>query len=137
MKGLSADIVGILAQCALFVVGQILSRQLFLAADENPTLVALGMGRNQLFALGLAEAAIVATAIATRKKVWGCVMTVGSSRTRTIGEVRRVTNATRTGVLRTSESTVAIKSLSLISPSHRLPLLPLEAPIRLLALPAA
>jgi len=50
------------ALSALFVVGQILSRQLFLASDENPTLVALGMGRNQLFALGLAEAAIVATA---------------------------------------------------------------------------
>ncbi|HEV3354790.1 MAG TPA: FtsX-like permease family protein [Acidimicrobiales bacterium] len=50
------------ALSALFVLGQILSRQLFLAADENPTLMALGMGRNQLFALGLAEAGIVATA---------------------------------------------------------------------------
>jgi len=50
------------ALSALFVVGQILSRQLFLAAGDNPTLAALGMGRGQLFALGLAEAAIVATA---------------------------------------------------------------------------
>jgi ABC-type antimicrobial peptide transport system permease subunit len=47
---------------ALFVVGQILSRQLFLAAGENPTLAALGMGRGQLFALGLAETAVVALA---------------------------------------------------------------------------
>jgi ABC-type antimicrobial peptide transport system permease subunit len=46
---------------ALFVVGQILSRQLFIAAGDNPTLAALGMGRGQLFALGLVEAAIVAT----------------------------------------------------------------------------
>ncbi|MBV9040812.1 MAG: ABC transporter permease [Acidimicrobiia bacterium] len=46
----------------LFVVGQILSRQLFIAAGENQTLQALGMGRGQLFALGLAEAATVAVA---------------------------------------------------------------------------
>ena len=45
---------------ALFVVGQILSRQLLLAAVDNPTLRALGMGRTQLFALGLGEAAAVA-----------------------------------------------------------------------------
>jgi len=50
------------ALSALFVVGQILSRQLFLAAGDNPTLAALGMDRGQLFALGLAEAAIVAAA---------------------------------------------------------------------------
>lgn len=50
------------ALSALFVVGQILSRQLFMAAGENQTLQALGMGRGQLFALGVAEAAIVAFA---------------------------------------------------------------------------
>ncbi|MBV9412235.1 MAG: ABC transporter permease [Acidimicrobiia bacterium] len=50
------------ALSTLFVVGQILSRQLFMAAGENQTLQALGMGQGQLFVLGLAEAAIVAFA---------------------------------------------------------------------------
>jgi len=43
---------------ALFVVGQIISRQLFLSAGENVTLRALGMGRNQIFALGLAQVGV-------------------------------------------------------------------------------
>jgi ABC-type lipoprotein release transport system permease subunit len=50
------------ALSALFVVGQILSRQLFVASGDNETLQALGMGRGQLLALGLAEASIVAFA---------------------------------------------------------------------------
>ena len=45
---------------ALFMIGQILSRQLLLAASENPTLRGLGMDRGQLVALGLAEATVVA-----------------------------------------------------------------------------
>ena len=48
------------ALSTFFVVGQILSRQLFVASSDNPTLQALGMGQGQLFALGLAEAAVVA-----------------------------------------------------------------------------
>jgi len=45
---------------ALFVVGQMVSRELFLCAGENRTLRALGMGRNQLFALGLAHVGLPA-----------------------------------------------------------------------------
>src|SRR5207244_281460 len=50
---------------ALFMIGQILSRQLLLAASENPTLRGLGMDRGQLVALGLAEATVVAVAAAS------------------------------------------------------------------------
>src|SRR6185503_15615375 len=49
------------AVIALLVIGQIVSRQLFVAATDNPTLRALGMGRAQLVALGLGEVAVVAT----------------------------------------------------------------------------
>src|SRR5207302_7883978 len=47
------------AVAALFVVGQIVSRQLFLASTENPTLRSLGMSRAQLVAVHLAEAGAV------------------------------------------------------------------------------
>ena len=50
------------AVTALIVIGQIVSRQLFVAATENPTLRALGMDRSQLVALGLAEVGVVAIA---------------------------------------------------------------------------
>ena len=50
------------AVTALFVVGQIVSRQLFLAATENPVLRALGMGRSQLVLLGLGQVAVTAAA---------------------------------------------------------------------------
>ncbi|MCU1450399.1 MAG: hypothetical protein JWP02_2569 [Acidimicrobiales bacterium] len=50
------------AVSALFVVGQIASRQLFLAATEDPTLRALGMSRAQLVALHLGEVSVVAAA---------------------------------------------------------------------------
>jgi ABC-type lipoprotein release transport system permease subunit len=64
------------AVAALFVVGQIVSRQLFLAATENPTLRSLGMSRSQLVALHLGEVlavgavgavvAVVASILASR-----------------------------------------------------------------------
>jgi ABC-type lipoprotein release transport system permease subunit len=69
---------------ALLIVGQILSRQLLLAAGENPTLSALGMGRGQLFGLGLVEAAIVATAGA----VLAALLAVAASRYMPIGPAR-------------------------------------------------
>ena len=72
------------AVSVLFVVGQILSRQLFLAADDNQTLQALGMGRGQLFALGLAEAAIVAAAGA----VLAALLAIAASRYMPIGPAR-------------------------------------------------
>jgi ABC-type antimicrobial peptide transport system permease subunit len=72
------------ALSALFVVGQILSRQLFLAAGDNPTLAALGMGRGQLFALGLAEATIVAAAGA----LVAVVLAIAASRYMPIGPAR-------------------------------------------------
>jgi ABC-type lipoprotein release transport system permease subunit len=50
------------AVSALFVVGQIVSRQLFLAASENPTLRALGMSKTQLVALHLGEVVVVGAA---------------------------------------------------------------------------
>jgi hypothetical protein len=43
------------ALSAIFVVGQIVSRQLFFAATEDPTLRALGMSKTQLLALHLGE----------------------------------------------------------------------------------
>jgi ABC-type lipoprotein release transport system permease subunit len=72
------------ALSAVFVVGQILSRQLLMGAGENPTLVALGMGRSQLFLLGLAEAGIVATAGA----VLAALVAVVASRFMPIGPAR-------------------------------------------------
>jgi ABC-type lipoprotein release transport system permease subunit len=72
------------ALSALFVVGQILSRQLFLAAGDNPTLAALGMGRGQLFALGMAEAALVAAA----GGVVAIALAIAASRYMPIGPAR-------------------------------------------------
>jgi hypothetical protein len=50
------------AIAAVFVVGQIVSRQLFLAATEDPTLRAIGMARTQLLALHLGEVAVAGAA---------------------------------------------------------------------------
>ena len=47
---------------ALFVVGQLVARQVSLASNEYPTLRALGMRRAQLLRIGLAEAGVVAVA---------------------------------------------------------------------------
>ncbi|HTD49595.1 MAG TPA: ABC transporter permease, partial [Acidimicrobiia bacterium] len=59
------------ALTALFLLGQLLARQLYLASTENPTLRELGMSRRQLFTLGIVEVgaiavvgALIATAIA-------------------------------------------------------------------------
>jgi len=52
----------LVAIAALFIVGQIASRQLFIAAGENPTLRALGLSQTQLVALHLGEVGIVGAA---------------------------------------------------------------------------
>lgn len=48
------------AIASLFVIGQIVSRQLFLASSDHPTLKALGMGRTQLLAIHLGQVVLVA-----------------------------------------------------------------------------
>src|SRR5207248_2435622 len=50
------------AIAALFVIGQIVSRQLFLASSDHPTLRAVGLSRTQLLAVHLSEVTVVAFA---------------------------------------------------------------------------
>jgi ABC-type antimicrobial peptide transport system permease subunit len=50
----------LLAIAALFVVGQIISRQLVSAGSDNPTFRAIGLDRNQLIAAALIEVSVVA-----------------------------------------------------------------------------
>jgi hypothetical protein len=69
---------------ALFVLGQIVSRQLFVAATENPTLRALGMSRGQLVVLGLLEVGAVAVAGA----VVAVVVAIAASPVMPIGPAR-------------------------------------------------
>ena len=50
----------LIAVTAVFALGQVLARQLFLGSTENHVLRALGVSRRQLFATGLAEVGAVA-----------------------------------------------------------------------------
>ena len=52
------------AVAAALIVGQLLARLTFLESDDHPVLTALGMGRGQRFALGLARAATIGLAAA-------------------------------------------------------------------------
>jgi ABC-type lipoprotein release transport system permease subunit len=78
---LFAVFVGIVA---LFVIGQIIARQISLAASDNPTLRALGMDRRQLLAIGLTEAAAVAVVGA----VLAVVIAIAASPLMPIGPAR-------------------------------------------------
>jgi hypothetical protein len=49
------------ALTSVFVVGQIMARQLFLASSDNPTLRSLGMSRADLIVLGLSQVALAST----------------------------------------------------------------------------
>ena len=49
------------ALAALFSIGQLLARQVFLVSDDNGALHALGMSRRQLLATGLAQVGVAAT----------------------------------------------------------------------------
>jgi len=53
---------GMLALIALLVLSQLISRQATIDADENPTLLALGMTRSEIAIAGLFRSAIVALA---------------------------------------------------------------------------
>ena len=72
------------AVTAFFVVGQVLTRQLFLASSEHPTLRALGMSRNQLMLLGLGDVVGVAVAGA----LFAVVVALASSPIMPIGPAR-------------------------------------------------
>src|SRR5205807_173403 len=69
---------------ALFVLGQVLARQLFLGSTENDVLQQLGMSHRQLVAIGLAEVG----AIATVGALIAAVIAVGASRAMPIGPAR-------------------------------------------------
>ena len=57
--GLFALVAGV---AAWFIIGQVVSRQLFLASLDHPTLRALGMSRGQLVTIGLAKVGLAALA---------------------------------------------------------------------------
>src|SRR5690349_5291855 len=67
-------------------------------------------GASQNKAINTSAIATTSTATAARNSASGQVITSASSLVLTCGEVRRVTNATRTGFLRLSEPRPAVKS---------------------------
>ena len=75
---------------ALFVVGQVIARQISLASSENATLRALGTTRRQLFGVGLAEAAAVTVVGA----ILAVVIAVAASPLMPIGPARVAETAT-------------------------------------------
>ncbi|MDQ6949435.1 MAG: hypothetical protein M3256_25095, partial [Actinomycetota bacterium] len=72
------------ALAAVFVVGQIASRSVFVAATDNSTLRALGMSRGQLFVVALAQVAVTAVVGA----VLAVTVAVGASSLMPIGAAR-------------------------------------------------
>jgi ABC-type antimicrobial peptide transport system permease subunit len=72
------------ALAALFAIGQLLARQVFLVSDDNGTLRALGMSRRQLAATSLAQ--VAATAVAGA--IVAVVIAIVASPTMPIGPAR-------------------------------------------------
>jgi ABC-type antimicrobial peptide transport system permease subunit len=72
------------ALAALFSIGQLLARQVFLVSDDNGALHALGMSRRQLLASGLAQVGVAATVAA----LLAVVIAIAASPTMPIGPAR-------------------------------------------------
>ncbi len=74
----------VLAITALLIIGQVASRQLLAAAQDNRILAAIGMTRGQLLAAGLAEVALAAAGGA----VLACGVAIAASPLMPIGPAR-------------------------------------------------